>query len=99
MAAKKLRKRMHDDVRTMVDRPQQIGGRQGVIDDQRHSSFAGYSRDRLDVGNATGRVGDRLDEYRLRVRSNGSLETADIVGVSPYHIPAEALEGMGELVD
>ena len=35
MPAKKFRQGMHDNIGTMVDRPQQIGRRQGVVDDQR----------------------------------------------------------------
>ena len=44
-------------------------------------------------------IGDQLDEDRLGVRRHRALETADIVGIGPHHVPAETLEGMGELVD
>ena len=40
-----------------------------------------------------------LDEDRLGVRRHRALEAADIVGIGPHHVPAEALEGVGELVD
>ena len=54
---------------------------------------------RLDVGDAAGGVGDRFDEDRLGARRHRALETADIVGIGPRHVPAKALERMRELVD
>ena len=44
-------------------------------------------------------IGDELDENRLGVRRDRALEAADVVGIGPHHVPAETLEGMGELVD
>jgi hypothetical protein len=44
-------------------------------------------------------IGDRLDEDGLGVRCHRTLEAADIIGIGPHHVPAKALEGMGELVD
>src|SRR4051794_33206167 len=41
MAAEKLSQRMHDDVGSMNDRPDQVWRRQGVVHDQRHAGFAG----------------------------------------------------------
>ena len=55
--------------------------------------------DRLDIGDAAAGIGDRLDEDRLGVRRDRALEAADIVGIGPHHVPAETLEGVGELVD
>ena len=40
-----------------------------------------------------------LDEDRLGVRRHRALEAADVIGIGPDDVPAEALEGMGELVD
>ncbi len=99
VAAQEFRQRMHDNVGAVVDRTDQIGGRQRVVDNQRHASVAGHGRDRLDIGDAAAGVRNRLDEDRLGARRDRALETADIVGVGPCHVPAEALEGMGELVD
>src|SRR5258705_5424301 len=83
----------------MVDRTDQIGRRQGVVDNQWYAGVAGHRRDRLDVGDAATGVRNRLDEDRLGARRDRALETADIVGVGPCDVPAETLEGMGELVD
>ena len=55
--------------------------------------------DRLDVGDDAARVGDQLDEDRLRLRRNRALERRDVVGIGPQHVPAEILVGMVELVD
>ena len=40
-----------------------------------------------------------LDEDRLGVRRHRALEAADVIRVGPHHVPAETLEGVGELVD
>jgi hypothetical protein len=33
------------------------------------------------------------------VRRDRALETIDLVGIGPHHVPAKTLEGMGELID
>ncbi len=33
------------------------------------------------------------------MRGDRALETADIIGIGPHHVPAKTLEGVGELVD
>ena len=99
VAAQKLRRRMHDDVRTMLDRADQVGRRQRVVDDQGHAGLARHRRDCLDIGDRAAGIGDGLDEDRLGARRNPALEAADIIGIGPHHVPAKALEGVGELVD
>ncbi|MGY4417285.1 hypothetical protein ACVWW4_009021 [Bradyrhizobium sp. LB7.1] len=99
VAAQKLRQRVHDDVGTVIDRPDQIGRGQRVVDDQRYARLARHRRDRLDVGDAAGGIGDGLDEDRFRARRDRALEARDVVGISPHHVPAKALERMRELVD
>ena len=90
---------MHDDVGAVIDRADQIGRRQRVVDDQRHAGLAGDGGDRLDIGDAAGGIGDQFDEDRLGARRHRALEACDIIGIGPRHVPAKALEGMGELVD
>ncbi len=99
MAAQKFRQRMHDDVGAVVDRADQIGRRQRVVDDQGHAGLAGDGGDRLDIGDAATGVCNRLDEDRLGVWRDRALEAADIIGVGPHHVPAETLESVGELID
>src|SRR6266478_3864302 len=99
VAAQEFRQRVHDNVSAVVDRTDQIGCRQRVVDDQWYAGVAGNRRDGLDIGDAAAGVRNRLDEDRLGARRDRALETADIVGVGPCYVPAEALEGVGELVD
>ena len=99
MAAQKFRQRMHDDVGAVIDRADQIGRGQRVVDDQGHAGLAGDGGDRLDIGDAAGGIGDRLDEDRLGVRRDRAFEACDIIRIRPCHVPAKALECMGELVD
>ena len=99
VAAEEFRQRVHDDVGAVIDRADQIGRRQRVVDDQRHAGLARHGRDRLDVGDAAAGIGDRFDEDRLGVRRHRALEAADVVRIGPHHVPAKALEGVGELVD
>ena len=40
-----------------------------------------------------------LDEDRLGLRADRPFEGADVVGIGPYHVPAEILERVVELVD
>ncbi len=77
----------------------QIGRRQGVVDDERHAGALRHLRDRREVGDDAARIGDRFDEDRLGARRDGALEGGDVVGIGPHHVPAEALEGVVELVD
>jgi len=65
VAAEKLRGRMDDDVGTMFEGPDQIGRRQGIIDDQWHFGALGYGRYAGNVGYDPAGIGDRLDEDRL----------------------------------
>ena len=99
MAAEEFGQRVHDDVGAVIDRLDQIGRRQRVVDDQGHAGLARHGGDRLDVGDGAAGIGDRLDEDRLGARRDRGLEAADVVGVGPHHVPAKALEGVGELVD
>ena len=99
MTAEKFRQRMHDDIGAVIDRRDQIWRRQRVVDDQRHAGLARHRCDRLDVGDAAGGIGDRFDEDRLGARRHRALEAFDLVGIGPGHVPAKALEGVGELVD
>src|SRR3954451_12626040 len=90
---------MNDDVRPVIDRPHQVGRRQGVVDDQRHAGSASDGRDRFNVRDAAPRVGYRLNEYRFGMGGDRALETADVVWVGPDHVPAETLERVSNLID
>ena len=50
MAAEEFGQRMHDDISAMIDRADQIGAGEGIVDDQRHAGLARDRGDRLDIG-------------------------------------------------
>ena len=99
VAAEELGRRMQDDVGAVIDRANEVGRCQRVVDDQGHAGLARHPRYRLDVGDGAAGIGDGLDEDRLGARRHRALEAADIIGIRPHHVPAKALEGVGELVD
>ena len=83
----------------MLDRADQIGRRQRVVDDQWHFRLFGDRRDAFDVGDDAAGIGDQLDEDRLGLVGHGGPDRAEIVGIGPAHLPAEILEGVIELID
>ena len=62
MAADELRQRMHDDVGAIFDRPDEIGRRQRVVDDQRKTMLVRDFGDGLDVDELAAGIGKALDE-------------------------------------
>ena len=65
---------MHDDVGAMLDRADQIGRGERVVDDERHAGLFGDRRDRLEVGDDAAGIGDELDEDRLGLRRDRGVE-------------------------
>ena len=90
---------MDDDVGAVLDRADQIGRRQRVVDDQRDLRLLGDHGDGADVGDDAAGIGDRLDEDRLGLVVDRGAQGVEIVGIGPAHLPAEILEGVIELVD
>ena len=90
---------MHDDVRAVVDRLQQVRRRQRVVDDQRHAGALGDLGDGLDVDDHAAGIGNGFDEDRLGARRDRRLEGLEIVGIGPFRRPAEVLVAVVELVD
>src|SRR2546423_3089972 len=68
MATEKLRSRMYDDVGTPLDRPNEVGRGEGVIDDEWNACFSRHSGHGLDVSDDAARVGDAFDEDCLCFR-------------------------------
>ncbi|CAI7977538.1 hypothetical protein FRAHR75_360018 [Frankia sp. Hr75.2] len=60
VAADELGRRVHDDVGAVLERPVQVGRRQGVVDDQRYPGLVRDGRDALGVEDVPARVADRL---------------------------------------
>ncbi len=65
MAAQVLGERVDDDVRSVLDGPQQVGAGHGVVHDQRHAVVMGHPCQRGDVGHVAQRVADGFDEHGL----------------------------------
>ena len=64
-----------------ADRLNQIGGGDGVVDDQRHAMLVGHPGDAGGVQHVDLRVGDGLGEERLGVRPHGGPPRVQVVGV------------------
>ena len=67
VAAHELGQRVDDDVGAVLDRPQQDGRRDRVVDDQRYAVPCGDRGQRLDVADIAGRIADALAEDRAGV--------------------------------
>ena len=67
MTAHEFGQRVHDDVGTVIDRAQQDGRCDGVIDDQWNALPVRDLRQRLDVADVPGRIPDALAEHRTRI--------------------------------
>ena len=74
VAADELRRRMHDDVRAVVERAQLVRRRERGIDNERDLVRMRDFRDSLDVDEVRVRIADGLDVDDLRVVLNGILE-------------------------
>ncbi|MBG9886966.1 hypothetical protein ABE10_10490, partial [Bacillus toyonensis] len=70
MAAEELGDRVHDDVSAVLERTDEVGGGDRVVDDQRHAVRMGDVGDRADVEDVDPGVADRLREQQLRVRTD-----------------------------
>ena len=81
MPAEVLGGRVHDDVGAVGDRLDQIRGRDGVVDDERHPGLVRDGRDIGDVEDVVLRVGDGLTEERLGVGRHGRPPRVQVVGV------------------
>ena len=99
VAAEKFGQRVHDDIGAMFERLAQIRCGERVIDDVGHAGAPRDLRHRIHVGDDAARIGDRLGENRFGLRADGALERRDVVGIRPYHVPAEILECVIELID
>ncbi|MNS83916.1 hypothetical protein D3C72_1177240 [compost metagenome] len=99
MPAKEFRQRMQHDVSAVFQRPQQIGARHGVVNDQRQAVPVGDIGNRGYIHESTAGIGKAFDEDGACAVVDLRLEAGRIGGVSPAHLPVEALEGVTELVD
>ena len=92
---------MHDDVGAVLERPDEVGRRHRVVDDQRHAGLLGDRRRcARDVDDDAAGIGDGFDEDRLGlVGVTAASKVGEIVRIGPDHAPAEVLVAVVELVD
>ena len=101
MAGQELGGRMNHDIGTPIERTQQVGRRQGVVDDQRDSRRVRDLGNRFQIDDQAARVGQGFQEDTLGVRMGGEglFEIVRVGRIDEMTGPAELVEGMAELSD
>ena len=87
-----------DDVRAPLERPEQVGRGEGVVDHQRDLVFLGNRGDFLEGEDGDVGVAERLAVDDLGVGADGLLEVLRVGGVDEGDVDADAREGVVELV-
>ena len=96
VSAQKLRQRMHNDVGSIFDWPQQDRRGDGVVDDQRHPVFVSHLGQLLDIANVSRRVADTLTEDGARFVIDQLFDCRGIVGLSESNRDSLAGQNMRE---
>ena len=97
MPGQKLGGGMNDDVGPPLDGAAQIGGGQGIVDDQRNPGIVGHFGHRLDIHHHSAGIGQGLDENRLGRGADGGLKIGRIGRIDKAAMPAQLLERQTEL--
>ena len=92
VAAEEFGGRVDDDIGAMLERPDQVGGRHRVVDDEREIVLLRDGRDGFEIDDHAARIGDRLDEDGLRPRRDCRLERRRIVGIRPATVQPKFLK-------
>ena len=98
MTADELGGGVDHDVGAPLQRPAEVGGGEGVVDDQRQLMLAGYRSDRLDVQHVPAGVADRLTEECLGVGTDRLAPRLGIVGVDPGQLDGHLAQHVLELI-
>ncbi len=99
MTAEKLGQRMHNDIRAVFKRANEIRACHGIIDDQRQSSAVCDIGNGGDIDEGAARIGKAFDEDCPGAIIDLIFEACRFGRVRPANLPAEILESMTELVD
>ena len=94
MSADELRRRMHHDVRPVLQRPKQIRRAERIIDHHGHTVRVGDPRDRIDVRDIRIRVAQRLQVHERRFGTNRRRNLVHIVCIHERRLYAEPCERM-----
>ncbi len=81
LPGEELARRVHDDVRPVLDRAQQVRGGERVVDDQRQPVSVRDARDGGEVDQVVAGVGNRLAEQHARVGRDPPGPLVGVVGV------------------
>ena len=98
VAAQELGRRMHDDIRPMLDGPQQIERAEGVIHDQGQAVGVRQPGQRVDIRDIAVGVAQRLDIEGAGVWSDGRLDFLQIMDIHKTRRDAKAGQGMRQQV-
>ncbi|MNS81596.1 hypothetical protein D3C72_1153100 [compost metagenome] len=98
VAADILGQGVDDDVGAVLDRAGQVGGRHGVVDDQRQALGVGRIGQGGEVHDIAQRIADGLAEDRLGALIGVGGDGGDVVGVDEAHLDAVLGQGVGEQV-
>ena len=98
MAADELGGRMDNDVGTMLDRADQVGRAEGVVDDKRNAVLVGDSGNGVNVGDVGVGVAKRFNIDSAGVVLNGSLDLGQIMGVDKGRLHTERGQRVGQQV-
>ena len=78
MSADELGGRVYHDVGSVLDGADQVGGAEGVVDDQRQAVAVGYRGHGVDVEQRAVGIAHRLDEDGLGLGAYGLLEVREV---------------------
>ena len=79
VATKELRRRVHHDVGAVLERTNQVGARDCVVDDEGNAVLVGHSRDAFDVQDVDLRVSNCFAEESLGVWANRLLPGVEVI--------------------
>ena len=89
---------MDNDVGTMLDRADQVGRAEGVVDDKRNAVLVGDSGNGVNVGDVGVGVAKRFNIDSAGVVLNGSLDLGQIMGVDKGRLHTERGQRVGQQV-
>lgn len=93
VSADKFGSRVNHNIRAMLNGPDQIGGAEGVIDDQGNLMLMGELGQRLDVRDIGVRIPQSFQINRLGFRADSLFHLVQIMDVHEGGIHAEGLQG------
>ena len=96
VSADEFRRRMDDDIGAVLDRTDQVGRAEGVVDDDRQSVLMRKLRNRVDIRNIAVRVAESLEVDRLCVRSDRAFDFGEIMRIYKCRADSELCECVGK---